>query len=90
MHEHCKGTAATCDMLGSASSSLLVKVPQPLCIVIHNLFAIRYGTRTRIHVWQSQVDNETLGGLIRLVISLECFIEITPDFLCPFIELHAQ
>ena len=29
------------------------------------------------------------NGLIRLVVSLECFIEITPDFLCPF-ELHAQ
>ena len=30
----------------------------------------------------------TLSGLIReLIISLECFIEITPDFL---IELHAQ
>ena len=26
------------------------------------------------------------GGLIRLVISLECFIEITPDFLCPFMN----
>ena len=28
----------------------------------------------------------TLSGLIRLVISLECFIEITPDFLCPFMN----
>ena len=38
-------------------------------------------------MWQSQVENEhysTVSGLIRLVISLECFIEITPDFLCPF------
>ena len=25
----------------------------------------------------------TISGLIQLVISLECFIEITPDFLCP-------
>ena len=36
-----------------------------------------------------QVENEhysTVGGLIRLVISLECFIEITPDFLCPFMN----
>ena len=34
-------------------------------------------------MWQSQVENEhyyTVSGLIRLVISLECFIEITPDF----------
>ena len=28
----------------------------------------------------------TVSGLIRLVISLECFIEITPDFLCPFMN----
>ena len=35
------------------------------------------------------VENEhysTVGGLIRLVISLECFIEIIPDFLCPFMN----
>ena len=40
-------------------------------------------------MWQSQVENEhysTLSELIRLVISLECFIEITPDFLCPFMN----
>ena len=28
----------------------------------------------------------TVSGLIRVVISLECFIEITPDFLCPFMN----
>ena len=28
------------------------------------------------------------GGLIQLVISLECFIEITPDFVSLY-ELHA-
>ena len=36
-----------------------------------------------------QVENEhysILSGLIRLVISLECFVEITPDFLCPFMN----
>ena len=41
------------------------------------------------HMWQSQVDNEhysTVSDLIRLVISLECFIEITPDFLRPFMN----
>ena len=35
------------------------------------------------------VENEhysTVSGLIQLVISLECFIEITPDFLCPFMN----
>ena len=40
-------------------------------------------------MWQTQVENEhysTLSGLIRLVISLECFVEITPDFLCPFMS----
>ena len=36
--------------------------------------------------WQSQVENSVVSGLIRLVISLECFIEITPDFLCPFMN----
>ena len=45
-------------------------------------------------MWQSQVENEhysTVSGLIQVVISLECFIEITPDFPCPLtIELHAQ
>ena len=38
-------------------------------------------------MWESQVENEhysTVSGLIRFVISLECLIEITPDFLCPF------
>ena len=35
------------------------------------------------HMWQTQVD---LSGLIQVVISLECFIEITPDFLCPFMN----
>ena len=42
-----------------------------------------------MHVWQSQVENKhysILSWLIRLVISLECFIEITPDFLCPFMN----
>ena len=42
-----------------------------------------------MHMWQAQVENEhysTLSGIIRLVISLECFIEITPDFLCPFMN----
>ena len=40
-------------------------------------------------MWQSQVENEhysTVSGIIRLVISLERFIEITPDFLCPFMN----
>ena len=36
-------------------------------------------------MWQSQVENEHYSaGVSGLVISLECFIEITPDFLCPF------
>ena len=42
-----------------------------------------------IHMWQAQVENEhysTVSGLIQLVISLECFVEITPDFLCPFMN----
>ena len=41
------------------------------------------------YMWQTQVENEhysTVSGLIRLVVSLECFIEITPDFLCPFMN----
>ena len=43
----------------------------------------------QLYMWQSQVENEhysTVSGLTRLVISLECFIEITPDFLCPFMN----
>ena len=46
-------------------------------------------SRMENNLWQTQVENEhysTLSGLIRLVISLECFIEITPDFLCPFMN----
>ena len=48
-------------------------------------------TSDNTHVWQTQVENEhysTVSGLIRLVIilSLECFIQITPDFLCPFMN----
>ena len=37
------------------------------------------------HMWQSRVENEhysTVSGLIRLVIRNE----ITPDFLCPFMN----
>ena len=40
-------------------------------------------------LWQTQVENEhysTLSGLIQLVISLECSIEITPDCLCSFMN----
>ena len=42
-----------------------------------------------IYMWQSQVENEhysTLSGPIQLVISLECFIETTPDFLYLFMN----
>ena len=46
-----------------------------------------------MYMWQTQVENENystvISGLIRLVIiilSLECFNEITPDFLCPFMN----
>ena len=42
------------------------------------------------HVWQCMRGRKrtTLSGLIRLVISLECFLEITPDFLCPLMIEH--
>ena len=43
----------------------------------------------RMYVWQSQVENEHYSivcGLIRLVLSLECLVEITPDFLCSFMN----
>ena len=46
-------------------------------------------TSMYIIIWQSQVENKhysTVSGLIGSVISLECFIEITPDFLCPFMN----
>ena len=32
------------------------------------------------------VKGRKRSGLIRLVISLECFAEISPDFLCPFMN----
>ena len=35
------------------------------------------------YMWQSQVEYEHYSTVSGLVISLECFIEITPDFLCP-------
>ena len=40
-------------------------------------------------MWQSQVGKKnysTLSGLIQVVISLECFVEINPDFPCPFMN----
>ena len=37
-------------------------------------------------MWQSQVENEHYSTVSGLVISLECFIGITPDFLCPFMN----
>ena len=42
--------------------------------------------QTLYHMWQSQVENWANALLSGLVISLECFIEITPDFLCPFMN----
>ena len=38
------------------------------------------------HVSHAQVESEQChySRLIQLIISLECFIEIAPDFLCPF------
>ena len=63
-------------------------------IGMYNYYCIKSVTAhesipTGFYMWQSQVENEhysTLSGLIRLVISLECFIEITPDFMCPFMN----
>ena len=71
------------------------------CIIIYNLIIISYSITVKkittmattclltTHMWQTQVENEhysTLSGLVRLVISLDCFMEITPDFLCPFMN----
>ena len=39
-----------------------------------------------MYMWQSQVENEHYSTVSGRVISLECFIEITPDFLCPFMN----
>ena len=41
-------------------------------------------SKYHIHVAVTGRKRSTVSGLIRLVISLECFIEITPDFLCKF------
>ena len=41
----------------------------------------------RYHMWQkTNIIPLLISGLIRLVIFLECFIEITPDFLCSFMN----
>ena len=50
--------------------------------VSHNNY---YRNELKHNVWQSQVHYPVSG----LVISLEGFIEITPDFLISF-ELHLQ
>ena len=45
------------------------------------------GKHMHNYVAVTGIENEhysTVSGLIRLVISLECVIEITPYFLCPF------
>ena len=47
-----------------------------VCMCVHH--SLRVCSRHRYY--------STVSGLIRLVISLECFIEITPDFLCPFMN----
>ena len=55
----------------------------------HGIMVIPSLSHVTIYMWQSQVENEhysTVCGLIRLVISLECLIEITPDFLYPFMN----
>ena len=38
------------------------------------------------HVAVTVRKQTTVSGLIQVVISLECFIEITPDFLCFFMN----
>ena len=46
-----------------------------------------------MYMWKSQVENEhysTVSGLFQLVISQECFIEITPEFLCPYMHSKFQ
>ena len=62
-----------------------------LTCTVHEAFKHKYihMHTSHMYMWQSQVENEhysTVSGLIQLVISLECFIEITPDFLCPFMN----
>ena len=64
--------------------------PEPERGEIKSLCALHVWNRELyVLTWQTQVENEhysTVSGLIRLVISLECFIEIIPDFLCPFMN----
>ena len=62
-----------------------------ICLDHDGLVAFHYCMPSMYkYMWQTQVENKhysTVSGLIRLVIiSLECFIEITSDFLCPFMN----
>ena len=63
-----------------------LKTKSCLLFFLHAIIIIMVKLLYSLEGIQSQVEDEhysTLCGLIRLVISLECFIEITPDFLCP-------
>ena len=56
---------------------------QPLCEPIRLVRAIP--GHVVEHMWQSQVENE-LYKWTNSISHLECFIEITPNFLCPFMN----
>ena len=70
-----------------------VMVPASIMVVIVGLFLIPTiyyiwpGPTVEVRIYVKVTGRKrTLSGPIQLVISLECFIEITPDFLCPFMN----
>ena len=57
-----------------------------LSALVHNYYCAELCTYVCVADTGRNEHYSTVSGLIRLVISLECFIEITPDFLCPFMN----
>ena len=56
---------------------------EPPCLMLVHLCSSECYRYSVMHVWQSQVES----GLIRLVIIISRMLfEITPDFLCPFMN----
>ena len=48
-------------------------------------------TYVRMYIlWKLQLENEHYSTVSGLVISPECFIAITPDFLCPFMNYQSH
>ena len=82
------GVAVVSSVVGVAVvSSVVVVVVVSSVVVISGVVDISSNNYNHsLLLTKNNRHRSTVSGLIRLVISLECFVEITPDYLCPFMN----